>query len=153
MFLQVKKYYKLIKLIYFIDKNFTARSVSYKNYKTNPQNKKSRLQSRKPQETLNKENKNIITEKSTNYLRNILLNDSTFKELDKNKNVEKMENSKRINNPEQKDTEKIDFKVFGDHSYFERLKDEIPNKKETSLFNNSLENATDENVSINIKCR
>ncbi|XP_061936982.1 uncharacterized protein LOC108001148 isoform X2 [Apis cerana] len=128
-------------------KNFTARSVSYKNYKTNPQNKKNRLQqSRKPQETLNKENKNIITEKSTNYLRNILLNDSTFKELDKNKNVEKVENSKRVNNPEQKDTEKIDFKVFGDHSYFERLKDEIPNKKETSLFNNSLENTTDENI-------
>lgn len=101
---------------------------------------------------MNKENKNIITEKSTNYLRNILLNDSTFKELDKNKNVEKVENSKRINNSEQKDTEKIDFKVFGDHSYFERLKDEIPNKKETSLFNNSLENTTDENVSINIKC-
>lgn len=62
-----------------------------------------------------------------------------------------MENSKRINNSEQKDTEKIDFKVFGDHSYFERLKDEIPNKKETSPFNNSLENTTDENVSINIK--
>lgn len=99
---------------------------------------------------MNKENKNIITEKSTNYLRNILLNDSTFKELDKNKNVEKVENSKRVNNSEQKDTEKIDFKVFGDHSYFERLKDEIPNKKETSLFNNSLENTTDENVSNKI---
>lgn len=100
---------------------------------------------------MNKENKNIITEKSTNYLRNILLNDSTFKELDKNKNVEKVENSKRVNNSEQKDTEKIDFKVFGDHSYFERLKDEIPNKKETSLFNNSLENTTDENVSNKYK--
>lgn len=100
---------------------------------------------------MNKENKNIITEKSTNYLRNILLSDSTFKELDKNKNVEKVENSKRVNNPEQKDTEKIDFKVFGDHSYFERLKDEIPNKKETSLFNNSLENTTDENVSNKYK--
>lgn len=104
-------------------------------------------QSRKPQETLNKENKDIITEKSTNYLRNILLNDSTFKELDKNKNVEKVENSKKVHNSEQKDVERMDFKVFGDHSYFERLKDEIPSKKETSPFNNSLENMTDENVS------
>ncbi|KAK9305424.1 hypothetical protein QLX08_003551 [Tetragonisca angustula] len=128
-------------------KTFTAKSVSYKNCKTSPQNKKSRLQqSRKPQETLNKENKDIITEKSTNYLRNILLNDSTFKELDKNKNVEKVENSKKVHNSEQKDVERMDFKVFGDHSYFERLKDEIPNKKETSPFNNSLENMTDENI-------
>ncbi|XP_050475887.1 uncharacterized protein LOC126866399 [Bombus huntii] len=128
-------------------KTFTAKSVSYKNYKISPQSKKSRLQqSRKPQETLNKENKNVITEKSTNYLRNILLNDSTFNELDKKKNVETVENSKKIHDSEQKDTERMDFKVLGDHSYFERLKDEIPSKKETSPFNNSLENVTDENI-------
>ncbi|KAK1126928.1 hypothetical protein K0M31_004548 [Melipona bicolor] len=128
-------------------KTFTAKSVSYKNCKTSPQNKKSRSQqSRKPQETLNKENKDIITDKSTNYLRNILLNDSTFKELDKNKNVEKVENSKKVHNSEQKNVERMDFKVFGDHSYFERLKDEIPSKKEISPFNNSLENMTDENI-------
>ncbi|XP_050600753.1 uncharacterized protein LOC126928916 [Bombus affinis] len=128
-------------------KTFTAKSVSYKNYKISPQSKKSRLQqSRKPQETLNKENKNVITEKSTNYLRNILLNDSTFNELDKKKNVETVENSKKIHNSEQKDIERMDFKVLGDHSYFERLKDEIPSKKETSPFNNSLENVTDENI-------
>lgn len=41
----------------------------------------------------------------------------------------------------------MDFKVLGDHSYFERLKDEIPSKKETSPLNNSLENVADENVS------
>ncbi|CAK9832305.1 Zinc finger protein 771 [Anthophora retusa] len=128
-------------------KTFTAKSVSYKNYKTSPQNKKNRLQqSRKPQETLNKENKNIITEKSTNYLRNILLSDATFKELDKNKNVEKVENPKKLHNSEQKDADRVDFKVLGDHSYFERLKDEIPNKKETSSVNNILENAGDENI-------
>ncbi|XP_060819822.1 uncharacterized protein LOC132909179 [Bombus pascuorum] len=128
-------------------KTFTAKSVSYKNYKISPQSKKCRLQqSRKPQETLNKENKNVITEKSTNYLRNILLNDLTFNELDKKKNVEAVENSKKIHNSEQKDTERMDFKVLGDHSYFERLKDEIPSKKETSPFNNSLENMTDENI-------
>ncbi|XP_068967348.1 uncharacterized protein [Bombus flavifrons] len=128
-------------------KTFTAKSVSYKNYKISPQSKKSRLQqSRKPQETLNKENKNVITEKSTNYLRNILLNDSTFNELDKKKNVETVENSKKIHDSEQKDTERMDFKVLGDHSYFERLKDEIPSKKETSPFNNSLENVADENI-------
>ncbi|CAK9802319.1 Gastrula zinc finger protein XlCGF67.1 (Fragment) [Anthophora quadrimaculata] len=128
-------------------KTFTAKSVNYKNYKTSPQNKKNRLQqSRKPQETLNKENKNVITEKSTNYLRNILLSDATFKELDKNKNVEKVENPKKLHNSEQKDTDRVDFKVLGDHSYFERLKDEIPNKKETSSANNILENAADENI-------
>lgn len=76
-----------------------------------------------------------------------MLNDSTFNELDKKKNVETVENSKKIHNSEQKDTERMDFKVLGDHSYFERLKDEIPSKKETSPFNNSLENVTDENVS------
>ncbi|XP_076752644.1 uncharacterized protein LOC143424467 isoform X1 [Xylocopa sonorina] len=127
-------------------KTFTAKSVNFKNYKTSPQSKKCKLQQlRKPQETLNKENKNVI-EKPTNYLRNILLNDSTFKELDKNKNIEKVESLRKLNNSEQKNTDRIDFKVFGDHSYFERLKDEVPNKKETSSFDNSLENTTDENI-------
>ncbi|XP_076381731.1 uncharacterized protein LOC117220299 [Megalopta genalis] len=127
-------------------KTFTAKSVNYKNNKTNSQNKKNRLQSsRKPQETLNKENKNVI-EKSTNYLRNILLNDSSFKELDKNKSFEKLDKSKKLHSTEQNDVDKTDFKVFGDHSYFERLKDENPNGKELCL-NNVLENAEmDENI-------
>ncbi|XP_029039932.2 uncharacterized protein LOC114874636 isoform X1 [Osmia bicornis bicornis] len=126
-------------------KNFTAKSVSYKNYKTSPQSKKNKFQqTRKPQEALNKENKNII-ENSTNYLRNILLNDSTFKELDKNKNIEKVENSKKLHNSEQKDTDRADFKVLGDHSYFERLKDEIPSTKEVS-FHNTFENTANENI-------
>ncbi|XP_012148828.2 uncharacterized protein LOC100881441 isoform X1 [Megachile rotundata] len=126
-------------------KNFTAKSVSYKNYKSSPQSKKNKFQQvRKPQETLNKENKNVI-ENSTNYLRNILLNDSNFKELDKNKNVEKVENLKTLSNSEQKDTDRADFKVLGDHSYSERLKDEIPNAKEVS-FHGTFENATSENI-------
>ncbi|XP_076246797.1 uncharacterized protein LOC143186866 [Calliopsis andreniformis] len=129
-------------------KTFTAKSVNYKNHKTSSQNKKNRLQqSRKPQEMLNKENKNVTTEKSPNYLRNILLNDSSFKELDKNKNHEKLENPKKLHNSEQRDVDKSDFKVLGDHSYFERIKDETPNDKETSSFNNVLENTTtDENI-------
>lgn len=108
-------------------------------------------QSRKPQETLNKENKDVIIEKSSNCLRNILLNDSTFKELDKNKTVEKVDSPNKLYNSEHKDTDRIDFKVLGDHSYFERMKDENPKKKETSSFTGTLENTTDENVSINVK--
>lgn len=129
-------------------KTFTAKSVNYKNYKTSSQNKKNRLQqSRKPQEMLNKENKNITVEKSTNYLRNILLNDSSFKELDKNKSFERIEKSKKLHTSEQKDIDRTEFKVLGDHSYFERLKDEIPKEKETSSFSNVLENtAADENI-------
>lgn len=124
--------------------------MSYKNYKTSPQSKKNKFQqTRKPQEALNKENKNII-ENSTNYLRNILLNDSTFKELDKNKNVEKVENSKKLHNSEQKDTDRADFKVLGDHSYFERSKEEIPNTKEMS-FHDTFANTANENVSNNTK--
>ncbi|XP_015431283.1 PREDICTED: uncharacterized protein LOC107187654 [Dufourea novaeangliae] len=126
---------------------FTAKSVNYKNHKTSSQNKKNRLQlSRKPQETLNKENNNVMMEESTNYLRNILLNDSNFKEVDKNKSFEKMDKPKKLHNLEQKDVDKMDFKVLGDHSYYERLKDENPNSKETSL-SNALENAgMDENI-------
>ena len=129
-------------------KTFTAKSVNHRNHKTSSQSKKNRLQqSRKPQETLNKENKNVIIEKSTNYLRNILLNDSGFKELDRNKSHEKIESSKKLHNSEQKDTERTDFRVLGDHSYFERLKDEIPNDKETSSFDSVLESTTtDENI-------
>ncbi|XP_076228774.1 uncharacterized protein LOC116431877 isoform X2 [Nomia melanderi] len=128
-------------------KTFTAKSVNYKNNKTSSQGKKNKLQlSRKPQEALNKENKNVILEKSTNYLRNILLNDSSFKELDKNKSFEKMDKPKKIHSTEHKDMDKTDFKVFGDHSYFERLKDDNPNGKEAS-FSNVLENAgVDENI-------
>ncbi|XP_076661825.1 uncharacterized protein LOC143365493 [Halictus rubicundus] len=128
-------------------KTFTAKSVNHKNSKTNSQSKKSRLQSsRKPQETLNKENKNIVIEKSTNYLRNILLNDSSFKELDKNKSFEKQDKSKKLHNTEQIDVDKTDFKVYGDHSYFERLKDENPSGKEASLGNVLDNTGMDENI-------
>ncbi|XP_017876468.1 uncharacterized protein LOC108622873 isoform X2 [Ceratina calcarata] len=127
-------------------KTFIAKSVGHKSYKANAQNKKGRFQQlRKPQETLNKENKNIITEKPTNYLRSILLNDSTFKELDKNKNVEKRENSKKVHNAEDKDTDIIDSKTFGDHSYSERLKEENPNEKEAP-YNNNPGTTSDENI-------
>ncbi|XP_054013775.1 uncharacterized protein LOC128895310 isoform X1 [Hylaeus anthracinus] len=129
-------------------KTFTAKSVNYKNHKTSLLNKKSRLQqSRKPQETLNKENKNVIVEKPTNYLRNILLNDSSFKELNKNKSFERVEKPKKLHNSEQKDIDRTEFKVLGDHSYFERLKEEIPNGSETESFSSILENTTtDENI-------
>ncbi|XP_011642485.2 LOW QUALITY PROTEIN: variant-silencing SET domain-containing protein-like [Pogonomyrmex barbatus] len=70
---------------------FTAKSINHKNLKINLQNKKGRIQQiKKPQETLNKENKDVILEKSTNYLCKILLND--IKENDKHKCFQKTEN-------------------------------------------------------------
>jgi len=80
-------YFKFIKIFYVIDDTFTAKSINHKNFKTNLQNKKSRMQQiKKPQEALNKENKDVILEKSTNYLRKILLNDINIKENEKNYN-------------------------------------------------------------------
>lgn len=133
------------------DDTFIAKSVNHKSLKTNLQNKKSRVQqTKKPQETLNKENKDVIVEKSTNYFRKILLNDINVKENDKQKCFQKSEN-KETHNSEIKKFEQMDTKVLGDHSYFERLEDEISNKKEMSSFNNVLDNTTGEHVSDNYK--
>lgn len=134
----------------FVDDTFTAKSVNHKNLKTNLQNKKSRVQqTKKPQETLNKENKDVILEKSTNYLRKILLNDINIKEIEKQKCFQKPEN-KEVHNPDQKNSEQMDFKVLGDHSYFERLDDKVSSRKGMSSLNNVLENTREENVSINL---
>ncbi|KAG7199250.1 hypothetical protein KM043_018116 [Ampulex compressa] len=123
--------------------SFTAKAANYKNIKAVQQSKKNRLQqSKKPQETLNKENKNMILEKSTNFLRNILLNDISFKEFEKHKTIDKTDNLKKLHTVQQEDAGRIDVKVLGDHSYFERLKDEIPNRDEASPLNNNLENTT-----------
>lgn len=115
--------------------------------KTNLQNKKGRLQQiKKPQETLNKENKDIILEKSTNYLRNILLNDSNIKGNEKQKYFQKSEN-KETQNFGLKSSEQMDLKVLRDHSYSERLDDKMPIKKEIS-FNEVSDNiAKEDNVS------
>lgn len=130
-----------------IDDTFTAKSINHKNFKTNLQSKKSRIQqTKKPQETLNKENKDVILEKSTNYLRKILLNDINIKENEKQKCFQKSEN-KETHDSEIKNSEQIDIKVLGDHSYSERLDDKMPNRRETS-FNNVPDNTTEEeNVS------
>ncbi|XP_014478467.1 PREDICTED: zinc finger protein 37-like isoform X2 [Dinoponera quadriceps] len=124
---------------------FTAKSVNYKNLKTNLQNKKSRVQqTKKPQETLNKENKDVILEKSTNYLRKILLNDINIKEIEKQKCFQKPEN-KEV--PDLKNSDQADFKVLGDHSYFERLDDKVSSRKGMSSLSNVLENTTrEENI-------
>ncbi|XP_012233055.2 uncharacterized protein [Linepithema humile] len=123
---------------------FIAKSVNHKSLKTNLQSKKNRVQqTKKPQETLNKENKDVIVEKSTNYFRKILLNDINIKENEKQKCFQKLEN-KETHNSEMKKSEQMDTKVLGDHSYFERLEDDIPDKKEMSSFNNVLDNTTGE---------
>ncbi|XP_011154421.1 uncharacterized protein LOC105192174 isoform X2 [Harpegnathos saltator] len=126
---------------------FTARGINHKNLKTNLQNKKSRIQqTKKPQETLNKENKDVILEKSTNYLRKILLHDINIKEIEKQKCFQKPEN-KEMHNSDLKNSEQMDYKVLGDHSYFERLDDKISSRKGMSSLNNVLENtAREENI-------
>lgn len=136
----------LKEFFYVIDDTFTAKSIYHKNFKTNVQSKRSRMQQiKKPQETLNKENKDMILEKSTNYLRKILLNDINLKENEKQKCFQKMD-SKEVHS-ELKNSEQIDIKVLGDHSYSERLNDKMPNRRETSL-NNVHDNTTgEENVS------
>lgn len=88
-------------------------------------------QIKKPQEMLNKENKDVILEKSTSYLRKILLNDINIKENEKQKCFQKSEN-KEAHDIELKDSEQIDIKVLGDHSYSERLDDKMLNRRETS---------------------
>lgn len=103
-------------------------------------------QIKKPQETLNKENKDVILEKPTNCLRKIFLNDINIKENEKQKCFQKSEN-KEVYDTELKNPSQIDSKVLGDHSYSERLDDTTPNRKETSL-NNIPDNASgEENVS------
>ncbi|XP_025990400.1 uncharacterized protein LOC105198277 isoform X2 [Solenopsis invicta] len=125
---------------------FTAISVNHKNFKTNLQNKKSRMQQiKKPQETLNKENKDVILEKSTNYLRKILLNDINIKENERQKCFQKSEN-KDAHDSELKSSEQVDIKVLGDHSYSERLDDKMPNRRETSLNSVSNNPVGEENI-------
>ncbi|TGZ45852.1 uncharacterized protein [Temnothorax longispinosus] len=121
---------------------FTAKSINHKNLRTNLQSKKSRIQQiKKPQETLNKENKDVILEKP-NYLRKIHLNDINIKENEKQKCFQRSE-KEGAHDTELKNSEQIDIKVLGDHSYSERLDDEMPNRRETSL-NNVPDNTTGE---------
>lgn len=88
----------------------------------------------------------MILEKSTNYLRKILLNDINIKENEKQKYFQKSEN-KEAHDSELKNSEQIDIKVLGDHSYSERLDDKMPNKRETSLSNIPDNTTEEENVS------
>jgi len=138
-------YFKFIKIFCVIDDTFTAKSINHKNFKTNLQNKKRMQQIKKPQEALNKENKDVILEKSTNYLRKMLLNDINIKENEKQKCFQKLEN-KEAHDSELKNSEQIDIKVLGDHSYSERLDDKMSNRREMSL-SNIPDNTTGENVS------
>lgn len=98
-------------------------------------------QTKKSQET-NKKSKDVILDKSTNYLRKILLNDINVKENEKRKCFQNSEN-KEAHNFDQMNT-----KVLGDHSYFERLDDKISNRKGMSSLN-VLGNTRKENVSNN----
>lgn len=131
---------------YVIDDTFTAKSIYHKTFKTNVQSKKNRMQQiKKPQETLNKENKDMILEKSTNYLRKILLNDINIKENEKQKCFQKSESKEA--HSELRNSEQIDIKVLGDHSYSERLNDKMPNNRRETSLNNVHDTTGEENVS------
>lgn len=130
----------------FIDYTFTTKPIKYKNFKSNLQNKNARLQqSRKPQRTLNKENKGVMIEQSSDYLHKILSNDTNFQKFEKEKGTERTEG---FNSSETKKTEHIDVKVLGDHSYFEHLREEVSNQTEITSSDDILNNSSrEENVS------
>lgn len=120
------------------DSSFTATAVIQKKSKTNIPAKKSKItRSKKPQETLNKENKEIKSEKPTNYLRKILTNELKFSETE---------------NPKEKDSEKdqeqVDVKVLGEHSYFEATKDSEAAENLASNVSSEIITNSEENVSI-----
>ncbi|XP_051160906.1 uncharacterized protein LOC127281302 [Leptopilina boulardi] len=93
-----------------------------KKMKTKLQNKKTKVpRIKKPQEILNKENKDIKIEKPTNYLRKILTNElkSPTEENSIDMNV--------LTENDNDDSNEIDAKVLDDHSYYESTKDnELP---------------------------
>ncbi|KAF7405974.1 hypothetical protein HZH68_005343 [Vespula germanica] len=124
---------------------FTTKPIKYKNLKSNLQNKNGRLQqSRKPRRTLNKENKGVMIEQSTDYLHKILSNDTNFQKFEKEKAIERTED---FNSLGTKKTEHVDIKVLGDHSYFEHLREEASNETEITSSDNILNNSSrEENI-------
>ncbi|XP_035725499.1 uncharacterized protein LOC118443111 isoform X1 [Vespa mandarinia] len=124
---------------------FTTKPIKYKNLKSNLQSKNARLQqSRKPRRTLNKENKDVMIEQSSDYLHKILSNDTNFQKFEKEKATEKTEG---FNSSETKKTEHIDVKVLGDHSYFEHLREEASNQTEITSSDTILNNSSrEENI-------
>ncbi|XP_015185581.1 PREDICTED: zinc finger protein 148-like [Polistes dominula] len=121
---------------------FTTKPIKYKNFKSNLQNKSTRLhQSKKPRRILNKENKG----KQTDYLHKILSNDNTnFGKFEKHKSTARTES---LNSLETKKSEHIDVKVLGDHSYFEHLREEASNETEITSSDNILNDSSrEENI-------
>ncbi|KAI4494413.1 hypothetical protein M0802_008905 [Mischocyttarus mexicanus] len=122
---------------------FTTKPIKYKNLKSNFQNKNTRLhQSKKPRRILNKENKG----KQTDYLHNILSNETNFQKFEKHKTTSRTEG---FNSLETKKSEHIDVKVLGDHSYFEHLREEASNETEITSSDNILNDSSrEENVNV-----
>ncbi|XP_066582851.1 uncharacterized protein [Prorops nasuta] len=127
--------------------SFTVASIRNKVGKANNHNKKSKYQQirKPPQETLNKENKDISQENSTNYLRKILSSEMPFQNIEKSKFIEKpIANLKELRLSEAKKIDEDDeFKVLNDHSYYERLADDTP-KETITYLNDAIENGSNE---------
>ena len=111
--------------------------------KTNIQSKKNKIQrTKKPQETLNKENKEVKSGRSTNYLRNILTNELKFPEVE---NQTEKENAFCV----KMDQEESDVKVLRDHSYYESTKDNEAAENLASNVNTEIvTKASEANVSV-----
>lgn len=95
------------------------------------QNKKPKVQqTKKPlKETLNKENKETKVGKSTNYLRKILSSEANLKEFE---NISGQEEVADIKEPIAYEKKESDVRVLKDHSYHERVKEEILNEESSS---------------------
>lgn len=126
-------------MFFFTDTTFTVNTG--KKMKTKLQNKKTKVpRIKKPQEILNKENKDIKIEKPTNYLRKILTNElkSPTEENSIDMNI--------LTENDNDDNNEIDAKVLDDHSYYESTKDnELPDIENDS--NEIVPKTGNENVS------
>ncbi|XP_043277132.1 zinc finger protein 595-like isoform X2 [Venturia canescens] len=108
-------------------------------------------QSKKPQETLNKENKLMKPERSGSYLRKILSNEINFKDFEREKKLEDENRSIErypIKIKNEYESENEARALLGDHSYYEHVKDEVSTNGEYTR--EEAEAAIDEAMSENI---
>lgn len=127
----------------FADPTFVPLTAKHKKSKATTNNKKTKKeqQTKKPQENLNKENKEVKVENSTSYLRKILSNEA--KENEKDQQVAETLNG--VNETR----EKGDVKFLRDHSYFEQLK--IENDEQNQVVDESKNMIVDGIVEENVR--
>ncbi|XP_015593645.1 uncharacterized protein LOC107267003 isoform X2 [Cephus cinctus] len=132
--------------------SFTAIAVKYKSPKSSLQNKRSRAQQpKKMQEIPNKENKEVKSEKSTNYLRKILSNEMNFEEFERHRSQEKVNNiNENYAVDGDKESNEMEFKGLGDHSYYDHARYGTPLDKKVSsdISDTTVNEALEENIML-----